>query len=248
MKELGLKIKDIRTRLKVSQGDFANELSISRSGIAQIEAGKTNPSFELIHKIVKIYGINPDLFFDDLNLKNNNTDINVQVKTLNNVQDNDKIGISRNDLNILKEISWLPSVDEILPYLSNSETKNKAIFRDTKQEVKEKIQSYNSLAEIAELFRISTILENAKEFVVIDERRYIKGSIEDYMPEEYREGLKFDSPFLKTIIQILALKESVNHLVYLTDSRIKQLKRDCAFLLNLGIISINEKTPIKYKK
>ncbi len=246
MKELAHKLKDIRTSLKISQGDFANELNISRSGIAQIEAGKTNPSFELIHKVVKIYGVNPDFFFDDLNLeKINNND--VQVKLPNNVQDNDKIGISRNDLNILKEIPWLPNIDEILPYLSNSETKNKAIFKDIKQELKEKIQTYNSLAEIAKLFKINAILESSKEFVIIDENQYIKGSIEDYMPEEYREGLKFDSPFLKIIIQILALKESINHIIYLIGSRVEHLKKECAFLLDFGIISINENLLNNYK-
>lgn len=237
MKELGTKIKDIRVSLKISQGDFAKELNISRSGIAQIEAGKTNPSFELIYKIVKLYNITPGFFFEDFKLEIDD----VQVKIPINVQDNDKIDAIRHDLKILNEISWFPSIDEILPYLSNSDARNRAILKDLKLDLKERLKTYNALADIAGVLKINSVLDNAKEFEKVDDAKYIKDSLADYLPEEYRDGLKFDNPILNTIVGIIAIKESVEHIDYSISARVDRLTKDCKWLIKYGHLTVKMK-------
>ena len=233
MSNLYLKFKEVRESLKLSQIEFAKTLNISRSGIAQIEAGKTNPSFDLIYKIVKVHGINPDFFFNDLDT-NQNIDFlenNVQLKIPTNAQ------VTKNDLKILTEIFHFPTIDEILPYLSKSEARNKAILKDAKQELKEKLTTYNSIIEIAIMLKINDVLD--KYDTIINVEKYVKGVIEDYEPDEYREGLEFESVPLKTIIQIIAFKESIEHISFLTDKIVKYLKKDCHFLIKIGSIKVN---------
>ncbi len=238
MINLGVKIKNIRTWLKLSQGDFAKELNISRSGIAQIEANKTNPSFELINRIVKMYGVNPEFFFNNSN--EFHTEGIVQKKEHYNVQKSEKEGLSRNDLNLLNKIGWTPDMEEIILYLSYSESRNKAILKDCKKELSEKIKTYNMLSEIADLLKINSFAEQENKFDKIDEKLYIKFTLQEYLPEENTDGLKFESQILKTIVQIISLKESINHLIYLICNKIFYLKRECSILIENKILTINE--------
>ncbi len=233
MNNLHLKFKEVRDNLKLSQIEFAKTLNISRSGIAQIESGKTNPSFDLIYKIVKVHGINPNLFFNDLDINQNNDFVynDVQVKIPTNAQ------VSKNDLKILTEIFHFPTIDEIIPFLSKSEARNKAILKDAKQELKEKLTTYNSIIEIAIMLKINDVLD--KYDTIINIEKYIKGVIEDYEPDEYREGLAFESMPLKIIIQIIAFKESIDHITFLIDKIVKYLKKDCSFMIKIGNIKVS---------
>lgn len=243
MENLHLRIKEVRENLKLSQIEFSNSLNISRSGIAQIEAGKTNPSFNLIRKIVKKYNISPEYFFNDLNIDENDQN-NVQVNAPINIQVTE---INKNDLKLLLEFHFLPSIENIFPYLSNSDSKNRAILKDVIKELKEKISTYNKLFEIAKLLKIITITESAKEFVYLDADKYINDTIQDCLPESYRDGLKFESKILIVIVKILALISDTEHINYLIDSRIDYLKRECSFLVDFGIITINENLLEQYK-
>lgn len=50
---LGKNLKRIRTEKKISQGDIARTLNVSRSFISNIENGKTNPTLFTIAKIAQ---------------------------------------------------------------------------------------------------------------------------------------------------------------------------------------------------
>lgn len=52
------RIKDIRKNMKLSQGEFAERISISRSGLTKIESGENNPSEQTIVLICEKFGIN----------------------------------------------------------------------------------------------------------------------------------------------------------------------------------------------
>lgn len=68
--KVGQKIKSLRLKIGVGQRQFAEKLGVSRSGIAQIESGKTCPSFELVHKIYQFYKVEPAYFFETENIEN----------------------------------------------------------------------------------------------------------------------------------------------------------------------------------
>jgi transcriptional regulator with XRE-family HTH domain len=55
--KLGLNLKKIRTKKKISQGDIAKELGVSRGFISTIENGKTNPTLATITKLAKAVGV-----------------------------------------------------------------------------------------------------------------------------------------------------------------------------------------------
>lgn len=55
--KLGRNLKQIRTEKKISQGDIARELDVSRSFVSNIENGKTNPTLSTISKIAKAVGV-----------------------------------------------------------------------------------------------------------------------------------------------------------------------------------------------
>ncbi len=55
--KLGLNLKRIRTKKKISQGDIAKELGVSRGFISTIENGKTNPTLATIAKLARVLEI-----------------------------------------------------------------------------------------------------------------------------------------------------------------------------------------------
>jgi len=55
--KLGSNLKQIRIEKKISQGDIARELEVSRSFVSNIENGKTNPTLSTISKIAKAVGV-----------------------------------------------------------------------------------------------------------------------------------------------------------------------------------------------
>jgi len=58
MKNIGIRLKDIRLDYKLTQVDFSKRLGVTHAHISKIEKGKTVPSESLVRLICKEYGIN----------------------------------------------------------------------------------------------------------------------------------------------------------------------------------------------
>lgn len=56
-KKLGKNLFRIRTDKKISQGDIARSLGVSRGFVSNIENGKTNPTLTTITKLAKAVGV-----------------------------------------------------------------------------------------------------------------------------------------------------------------------------------------------
>ncbi len=50
----GIKVLNLRKKHKLTQLDVAKQLKISRTSLANMEAGRQNPPLELIHRLAKI--------------------------------------------------------------------------------------------------------------------------------------------------------------------------------------------------
>ena len=55
----GKRIREIRLKKKMSQGDIAKKLGVHRSYISGLERGKRNPSLLTINKMAKAMGVEP---------------------------------------------------------------------------------------------------------------------------------------------------------------------------------------------
>lgn len=60
----GLRIKELRGELGLSQGGFACSIEMSRTYLAEIEVGKRNVSIANIDRIARGLGLSPRSFFD----------------------------------------------------------------------------------------------------------------------------------------------------------------------------------------
>ena len=58
--KLGKNLNKIRTDKKISQGDIARSIGVSRGFISNIENGKTNPTLATITKLAKAVGVSTD--------------------------------------------------------------------------------------------------------------------------------------------------------------------------------------------
>ena len=56
-KYLGKKLREIRLKKKLSQGDIARILGVHRSYISGLERGRRNPSLMTVHKVAKALGV-----------------------------------------------------------------------------------------------------------------------------------------------------------------------------------------------
>lgn len=61
---VGLKIKEIRNNLNLSQEDFAEKVGMHRTYIGQIERAEKNITLKNIHKICYALKIDPKELFD----------------------------------------------------------------------------------------------------------------------------------------------------------------------------------------
>jgi transcriptional regulator with XRE-family HTH domain len=59
-RDIGIRIKLIRTKKHLNQNDFANNIGIAQGFLSEIERGIKQPSIELVLKIISQYEINPD--------------------------------------------------------------------------------------------------------------------------------------------------------------------------------------------
>ena len=57
--QFGKKLKEVRLKKKLSQGDVARKLGVHRSYISGLERGKRNPSLLTINKMAKAIGVEP---------------------------------------------------------------------------------------------------------------------------------------------------------------------------------------------
>ncbi len=55
--QFGKKLREIRLKKKLSQGDVARILGVHRSYISGLERGRRNPSLLTVHKVAKALGV-----------------------------------------------------------------------------------------------------------------------------------------------------------------------------------------------
>ena len=63
--EIGRRLRDIRTRLQLSQRQLARQSGVANATISQIEAGKLNPTVGMLKKVLDGIPINLSEFFGD---------------------------------------------------------------------------------------------------------------------------------------------------------------------------------------
>lgn len=55
--QFGKKLREVRIKKKLSQGDVARTLGVHRSYISGLERGRRNPSLLTVHKVAKALGV-----------------------------------------------------------------------------------------------------------------------------------------------------------------------------------------------
>ena len=55
--QFGKKLREVRLKKKLSQGDVARMLGVHRSYISGLERGRRNPSLLTVHKVAKALGV-----------------------------------------------------------------------------------------------------------------------------------------------------------------------------------------------
>lgn len=124
--KLGLKIKQLRSNIslengkKFTQSDLAKALSISRSYLGDIESGRIIPNEDLLKKIANFFNIDVNEFinlelveknkikqslFDINSLKD--SDLDVLITNLLNLNNNSTVKMIRNNINKLSEYEEL---------------------------------------------------------------------------------------------------------------------------------------------
>ena len=58
--QFGKKLREVRLKKRLSQGDVARILGVHRSYISGLERGRRNPSLLTVHKVAKALGIKID--------------------------------------------------------------------------------------------------------------------------------------------------------------------------------------------
>lgn len=64
-REIGIRLKDIRTRFQLSQRQLARQSGVANATISQIEAGKLNPTVSMLKKVLDGFPISLSEFFGD---------------------------------------------------------------------------------------------------------------------------------------------------------------------------------------
>ena len=57
--QFGKKLREVRIKKKLSQGDVARILGVHRSYISGLERGRRNPSLVTVQKVAKALGVSP---------------------------------------------------------------------------------------------------------------------------------------------------------------------------------------------
>lgn len=64
--KIGLRIKELRTSIGLSQEKLALKAEMDRTYLAGVEQGKRNPSIKSLEKIIKALEVNFNEFFKDM--------------------------------------------------------------------------------------------------------------------------------------------------------------------------------------
>ncbi len=65
-RKLGKKLRQIRLRLRLSQGDMANRLGVrERASISGYELGTREPTLPILLKYARLAGVSTDVLIDD---------------------------------------------------------------------------------------------------------------------------------------------------------------------------------------
>lgn len=62
---LGLKIRDLREKKRLTQNQLAEKINMSDNGLSNIEGGKANPHFDTIAAIADTLDVSLDYFISD---------------------------------------------------------------------------------------------------------------------------------------------------------------------------------------
>jgi len=62
---IGISIKKLRTKLKMSQNDFAKACGISMSYLSEIERGLKNPTIDIVLKIATAFNVKVSEIIDE---------------------------------------------------------------------------------------------------------------------------------------------------------------------------------------
>jgi transcriptional regulator with XRE-family HTH domain len=74
---IGLRIKELRNKKKLSQDDFASSIGIKRANLSHIENENQLPTIEILSNIARIYNISYDFLIDGSNNYENSPRINL---------------------------------------------------------------------------------------------------------------------------------------------------------------------------
>lgn len=72
---IGDKLKELRTDRNLTQQHVADFLKISRAAYANYEAGKREPSLEIIKKLTNFFGISSDVLLENRQKKEKSSDL-----------------------------------------------------------------------------------------------------------------------------------------------------------------------------
>jgi transcriptional regulator with XRE-family HTH domain len=65
MEDIGPRIRDLRERAVLSQGELAVKVGISQNALSQIETGRSQPRMSTIRKVAEALGIEPARLMQD---------------------------------------------------------------------------------------------------------------------------------------------------------------------------------------
>ena len=225
--EISSLIKSIRNSSKKTQEEFAHSINVSRGTISQIESGRANPTMEILEKIINTYSLDANIFFkNDIPKLVPNNIPNV------NINDNEGVNFEKSDLDLLGNIFYYPSIDELKKYNELSETGVKRLFKELYSVISTRIDCINSLVDISKTLKVD---DKKNIFNKIDKAEYIAKYLEEYNPES--EGCAFKSKKLYNSVQIYALNEAKEVLeeIIIIDM-VGYLKRCCEYNVKFGII------------
>ncbi|MGQ3740891.1 helix-turn-helix domain-containing protein [Bacillus sp. Fil] len=77
---IGKRVKEIRSKLKMTQQEFADSISVSKSLISLIELGIKKPSIETINKMSNKGNVSVDYILGKTNQKNSSEEFSTDIK------------------------------------------------------------------------------------------------------------------------------------------------------------------------
>ncbi len=90
--DIGLEIKVLRERLKLSSKDLAAKVGLSQSQMSRLEKGQRRIDTTILHKISEALGVDPSFFFRDIHSAEAPTEANPASSTIQPTLRFDQIG------------------------------------------------------------------------------------------------------------------------------------------------------------